>query len=244
MKKVYLIAVVFALVAGFATYLFASNIDKKSTIKDADIIAVVIAQQDIPENTIITEEMLAEDAGYFYVKNDVVLADATPAPISDLNALLGQVTTVDIYAGEQMNEHKFVSTESQDVGLSFKLNPNKVAYSFTASSTNGVDGYISPGDTVDIITYETDNNGKPVSKYAYSNLLVIRVSDASAQKPDAKIKSYSTITVEVSKKEALQLNEIEKTKSFKLVLNSRRDETKTNQAEAGQTEQTTATPQN
>ena len=35
MKKVYLIAVVFALIAGFATYFFASEITKKTTIKDA-----------------------------------------------------------------------------------------------------------------------------------------------------------------------------------------------------------------
>lgn len=234
MKKVYLIAVVFALIAGFATYLFASQIQKNSSFKDADLVPVVMAVQDIPKNTIITQEMLAEDAGYFRLKNDVVKADATPAAISDVNKLLDQVAAVDIYAGEQMNEHKFVSPDSDDVGLSFKLAQNKVAYSFMASSTNGVDGYITPGDTVDIITYNTDPNGKANSKIAYSNLRVIRVSDASAQKADSKITSYSTITVEVSKKEALQLQEIEKSGSFKLILNSRRDEVN----QQGQTEQT------
>ena len=34
MKKVYLIAVVFALIAGFATYMFASETNKKTTIKE------------------------------------------------------------------------------------------------------------------------------------------------------------------------------------------------------------------
>ena len=148
MKKVYLIAVVFALLAGFATYMFATQIDKKSTIKDADTVAVVIALQDIPKNTIITDAMFAEDAGYFTIKSDVVAADATPAPISDYSQISGMITAVDIYAGEQMNEHKFISSDDENVGLSFKLSPNKVAYSFSAGSTTGVDGYICAGDTV------------------------------------------------------------------------------------------------
>ena len=176
MKKVYLIAVVFALLAGFATYMFANQVYKKSTIKDADVVAVVFAVQDIPENTLITEEMIAADAGYFSLKADVIKADATPSPISDVNAIIGQVTSVDIHAGEQFNEFKFVTTEDENVGLSYKLSPGKVAFSFTASSTNGVDGYISAGDTVDIITYSKDNDGKVVLYDIVNNFLAFITS--------------------------------------------------------------------
>ncbi len=241
MKKVYLIAVVFALLAGFATYMFATQIDKKSTIKDADTVAVVIALQDIPKNTIITDAMFAEDAGYFYIKNDVIAADATPAPITEYSQITGKIAAVDIYAGEQMNEHKFISSDDENVGLSFKLSPGKKAYSFGAGSTNGVDGYISAGDTVDIIIYSEDSNGKSTSKVAYSNLKVIRVSSASAQSEDNKITSYGTLTVEVTEKQALQLYKIERENTFKLVLNSRQDELKGNGgAEAENAESTTA----
>ena len=224
MKKVYLIAVVFALLAGFATYMFASQIAKNSTIKDADTTAVVFALQDIPKNTIITDSMIAADAGYFTLKSDVLVADATPLPVTDLTTVVGMITSVDIYTGEQINEHKFISADSEDVGLSFKLRKNRVAYSFTAGSINGVDGYISPGDTVDILTYETNEKGEVETKSAYQDLRILRVSDASAQAPDAKITNYSTLTVEVTKKQAEQLNNILKGKSYTLVLNSRRDE--------------------
>ncbi len=251
MKKVYLIAVVFALVAGFATYMFASQIAKKSTIKDADTVPVVIALQDIPKNTIIKAEMLSEDAGYFRIKNDVVAADATPAAISDLNSLVDKVSKVDIYAGEQMNDYKFVGIDSEDVGISYKLKNGMKAFSFTASSTNGVDGYISPGDTVDIITYETDENGKSSAKVSYRNLRILRVSNASAQNGDERIKSYSTLTVEVTEKQAQQLYLIEKEKTYKLILNSRRDDQNATQEGevASQTaeqtsEQASQTPQN
>lgn len=224
MKKVYLIAVVFALLAGFATYMFASQIEKKSTIKDADVTAVVFALQDIPQNTIINDDMITAEAGYFTTKADVLVADATPLPISDPSQILGMITAVDIYAGEQLNEHKFISSEDENVGLSFKLRKNRVAYSFTAGSINGVDGYISPGDTVDILTYETNDKGNVVTKTAYSDLRILRVSDASAQSADAKITSYSTLTVEVTEKQAHELNNIVQGKSYTLVLNSRRGE--------------------
>lgn len=245
MKKVYLIAVVFALIAGFATYWFATEINKKTSIKDAETVSVVVALQDVPKNTIITDEMLAEDSGYFTVKS-CLADDATPSYISELGKLSQQVTSVDIYAGEQMNEHKIVSADSDEVGLSYKLSPGKVAYAFSAGTTSGVDGYISVGDTVDIITYEQTKDGEVKTDVAYSGLNVIRVSSAkdydTAQSSDTKISEYNSITVEVSEKQALKLYEIENSKTFKLVLNSRKekDEEKEKTDEAQNTEQTTA----
>ena len=226
MKKVYLIAVVFALLAGLATYMFATQIDKKTTYKDAETVKVVVALQDIPKNTMITEDMFAEDAGYFATKNFVVDA-ATPEYIDSFDKIKDKVSIVDIYANEQLSAHKFVGTEDESVGLSYKLTPGKVAYSFSASTTNGVDGYICAGDVVDIITYENVDD-KPTTKVAYKGLNVIRISSASAnagaETSDAKITEYSTITVEVT--EAQALYNIENSKTFKLVLNSKKTEEK------------------
>lgn len=86
MKKVYLIAVVFALVAGFATYFFATEITKKTTIKDADMVSVYVPSEDIPANSKITPEMLQGDAPKFVVK-EVVAADATPDAVKDIKEL-------------------------------------------------------------------------------------------------------------------------------------------------------------
>ena len=226
MKKVYLIAVVFALIAGLATYMFASNLNKKTTIKDRETVKVVVALKDIPKNTLVDESMLAEDAGYFQIKS-FIKEDAAPEYISKLDDIKEQVTYIDIYAGEQLNTYKFVGADSKDVGLSFKLAEGKKAYAFPADSTNGVDGFISPGDTVDVLTYETDNKGEVKAKIAYKDLKVIKVSnnaaDEKAQTNDSKITSYSSITVEVTEKQAIKLAEIEHSKSYKLLLNSKRD---------------------
>ena len=226
MKKVYLIAVVFALVAGLATYMFANNLNKKATIKDRETVNVVVALKDIPKNTMIAEDMLTTDSGYFTVKS-FIKEDATPEYISKIEDVKELVTNVDIFAGEQLSTHRFVSADDDTVGLSFKLDSGKVAYSFQASNTNGVDGFINPGDTVDIITYETDNTGKVTTKVSFKGLQVIRVSNNKdnddAKSKDSKVSEYNSITVAVTEKQALKLYEIENSKTFKLVLNSKKD---------------------
>ena len=226
MKRVYLIAVVFALIAGFATYMFASEIDKKTTLKDEETVNVAVALQDIPANTEITEEMFAEDAGYFGQKS-IVIDYLVPNYVeyAKANELIGTVSDTDIYSGEQLNSKHFLSKDSDKVSLSYKLADGKVAYSFNAQTVNGVDGYISEGDTVDVLTYTKDENDKTETKVAYKDLKIIRVSsnsdNADASTNGSKITSYSTLTVEVTEKQALKLYEIENNYSYKLILNAK-----------------------
>lgn len=235
MKKVYLIAVICALIAGFATFMFARQLDAKTTIKDADTVDVYVALQEIPENTEITEEMFAEDAGYFAVKN-IVAEYVTPNCVEAVDAqgvdgktkMIGNVTIDTIYANEQINSARYVSKDADEVALSFKLEEGKVAYSINASAANGVDGYVSVGDTVDIITYDKkENSDEMEAKIAYKDLKVLRVSNnkdnKTATTSDSAITEYSTLTVEVTKKQALTLRDIED-KDYKLILNARSKE--------------------
>lgn len=225
MKKVYLIAVVVAIIAGFATYMFASEIDKKTTIKDADTVVVYVPLQDIPKNTKITEDMFAEDSVYFTQKT-VVAADATPNYVTDKADLINKITVDTLYANEQVNSARLQDADGEDVALSYKLADGKVAYALNAASTNGVDGFITEGDTVDIIVSRKDEKSNETkSEIAYKGLKIIRVSDnatnTSASKSGAAITSYNTITVEVTKEQALELSDIEQNYSFKLILNQR-----------------------
>ena len=224
MKKVYLIAVVFALIAGFATYFFASEIDKKTTIKDADTVEVIVPVNDMSQNSSITEEMFAEDAGVF-TKKTVVAADVnTETVVTEQDQLIGKVTIDPLYAGEPINIKRIEDLGGADVALSLKLPKGKVAYSFNAGSVTSVDGYIREGDTVDVIVYEEkDGNGK--SEVKYKDLKILRVSNAqdsvTASQSGQPLNAYSTLTVEVTKDEALQLYDIEQNYTYKLILNPR-----------------------
>lgn len=221
MKKVYLIAVIFALIAGFATYMFAKEIDKKTTIKDAETVNVIVALQDIPDNTEITQEMFAEDAGWFATKT-VISDNADPNSVTDSSELIGKVTIDPIYAGEQISSKRYEDKDGDDVALSFNLPEGMVAYSFNAASVKSVDGYISAGDTVDVIIFDSDSGKTDV---AYSGLKILRVStnsaNTSASSSGTAITEYSTLTVEVTEEQALELYSIENNYEYKLVLNPR-----------------------
>lgn len=222
MKKVYLIAVVFALIAGFATYFFASEIDKKTTIKDADTVEVIVPVNDMSQNSSITEEMFAEDAGIF-TKKTVVAADVnTETVVTKQDQLIGKVTIDPLYAGEPINIKRIEDLGGADVALSLKLPKGKVAYSFNAGSVTSVDGYINEGDKVDVLVYD---GNKKKSKVAYKNLPILRVSTATASKnasaSGTTLTEYSTLTVVVTEKQALALYKIENESTFKLVLKHR-----------------------
>lgn len=222
MKKVYLIAVVFALIAGFATYFFASEIDKKTTIKDADTVEVIVPVNDMSQNSSITEEMFAEDAGIF-TKKTVVAADVnTETVVTEQDQLIGKVTIDPLYAGEPINIKRIEDLGGADVALSLKLPKGKVAYSFNAASVTSVDGYINEGDKVDVLVYD---GNKKKSKVAYKNLPILRVSTATASKnasaSGTTLTEYNTLTVVVTEKQALALYKIENENSFKLVLKHR-----------------------
>lgn len=222
MKKVYLIAVIFALVAGFATYFFASEIDKKTTIKDADTVEVIVPVNDMSQNSSITEEMFAEDAGVF-TKKTVVAADVnTETVVTKQDQLVGKVTIDPLYAGEPINVKRVEDLNGADVALSLKLPKGKVAYSFSAGSVTSVDGYINEGDKVDVLVYDAETKK---SKVAYKNLPIMRVSTATASKnasaSGTTLTEYSTLTVQVTEKQALALYKIENESTFKLVLKHR-----------------------
>ena len=101
----------------------------------------------------------------------------------------------------------------------------KVAYSFDAASVKSVDGHISEGDTVDVIVSKTDDQGKVKTEIAYKGLKILRVStnadNSTASQSGTKITTYSTLTVEVTKKQSLKLYEIENKYDYKLILNPR-----------------------
>lgn len=224
MKKVYLIAVVIALIAGFATYMFASEIEKKTTIKDAETTDVYIALQDIAANTTITEEMFAEDAGYFELKN-IISTDAAPSTAKTKDQLVNMVTIDKLYAGEQVSINRLQPLDGNDVALSLKLADGMVAYSFDAPTVTSVDGYINEGDTVDVLVSKENEDGEFKSEVAYSNLKILRISTRTANKTananDTAITDYSSLTVEVTEEQAMQLYDIENNYDFKLILNKK-----------------------
>ena len=230
MKKVYLIAVIVAIIAGVATYMFATEIDSKTKFKDAEMVTVLVPTADIDKNVEITADMFEGDNPQIVTK-EILAADSTDNYVKAQTDLIDDannvhMVTVDkLYANEPINKNRLEDKNGDDVALSLKLPKGMVAYSFDAASVKSVDGYISEGDTVDVLVNKTDDAGNVKTEIAYKDLKILRVStnadNSTASQNGTKITTYSTLTVEVTKKQALKLYEIENKYDYKLILNPR-----------------------
>lgn len=240
MKRVYLIAVIVALLAGCATYLFAQSLIENSSIQDAPTEQVLVALTDIPSGTTITAEQVEQQ---FYVKT-VLAEDLTPNAVKNFESVVGFVLTQDVFAGEQLNSNVFVNRENGQAGLSFSLEEGEVAYSISADAVKGVDGYIKPGDTIDIVAFYTskapDEEGGTAAgttEVVFKDLEVLRVAtyqeteDAKGEVGNGEVKTYVSVTVKTNDEQAQEIYDMEMVTggNFKIILNSRIDAEKITQ---------------
>ena len=199
MKKVYLIAVIVAIIAGVATYMFATEINSKTKFKDAEMVTVLVPTADIEKNVEITADMFEGDNPQIVTK-EILAADATDNYVKAQTDLVDDakdvhMITVDkLYANEPINKNRLEDKNGDDVALSLKLPKGMVAYSFDAGSVKSVDGYISEGDTVDVLVSKTDDQGKVKTEIAYKGLKILRVStnadNSTASQSGTKITTY------------------------------------------------------
>lgn len=229
MKKVYLIALIVALFVGGATYLFVQGLVESSHIQDAPTQDVVVAIADVPAGTMITAEMVEST----FATKKVLLEDVVPEAITDVGLIVGQVASQDLYVGEQISMRRVAAAGSDETGLSYSLKEGEVAYSIKANADRGVDGYIKPGDTIDIVVAYEDEDGKITGGgIEFQDLKVIKVAtyqEVSTAKQDAttdgEVKTYTSVTVKTTEDVAVRLYamEAEAMDGFKLILNSRVD---------------------
>ena len=150
MKKIKLIALLAALVTGLCVYQLIQEINKPQEIPKT---AVLTAAQDIREDTVITEEMLAIQ----YIPTEAV----QPGCCTDPDEAVGKLVSSDMYAGEQMIRKRLVSlgemTDDRDT-LAYAVREGMRAVTIEVDQVTGIAGGLVPGNHVDVImnyTYET-----------------------------------------------------------------------------------------
>lgn len=175
MKRTLIIAIAFAILAAFFSYVFLSDLETKYKTMNEPI-NVIVANKRIPQGTLIQKDMLAiKQMPKEYIQPKVFTKaeslfnkDGTPIYIS-LNT---------IEAGEQILSTK-ISSISQETGISNIIPENYKALVVSFDSESST--VISPGSRIDIlgtIVY-TDKN-KQFQESVYSvvqNILVLAVGN-------------------------------------------------------------------
>ena len=227
MKKVYLIATFVAILAGIATFFFATKLQENTKIKDVPTVDVVVALMDIKENTIIKNDPNEPEKNMVGMKS-IPQTLLTPGYVTKMEDVLGTINKHPIFNGEQILLSKIVVKGQEDAksALSYQLKDDEYAYAISIDSTAGVAGFVSKGDYVDILYSITPEGATaPVTTILLPDAHVLRISNYATNLQSAansaEITAYSEIIFTLNKAQILLLaNKIEEGGQITLALKS------------------------
>lgn len=223
MKKMRIIAIIAAVIAGIGIYFFLKEVSKPKVAPHTDVVFAVV---DIPENTMITEEMLE--------LRPLVDEDMQESYLLDIDSAVGHAASGDIFANEPLNKNRLVLTGELDEtnSLAYVVENGMRAVSISVNSVSGIENLIKPGNRVDLIVnynYKVANTGgenseeQRATKFLLQNRKVL-ASGTELSKEGSK--EYVTLTLETTPEEAIQISCAESIGTIKVILRSSLDNEK------------------
>ncbi len=211
MKKIYILAAIFAVLTGVAAYFFASALEKKATVI-TPMGQVVVAAVPIGENMVITSDMVA--------LKETALEWVAPNAITSLNDAVGKISRYYLPLGQQLSHEQLsdITSGSQGGQLSYVVEEGMRAITLSIDEAAGVGGYISKSDFVDIMCAytiydeeEAPDGTKEITKTYASGLLIERVrvlelGPLSANISGQQVTGYGLITLSLNADDALALH--------------------------------------
>lgn len=223
MKKVKLLALLSAVVTAVLLYFFLSSLGNETAIPQKEVIT---ASVNIPPNTEITESMLSVTR----LPEDAVHQNA----IKDSKLALGKVSSSDIIAGEQILDENLIEPGKSSNGtLAYAIEPGMRAFTISVDSNSGLSDMLKPQNRVDILGLFEDPAVSDVNSNTYSTLILDNIkilavdsvlSEKGKANQDGIAMAYSTITLQVTPEEALELNLAAEKGQLRAVLRSPLDE--------------------
>lgn len=193
MKKIRIMAIICALAVALGLFVVLQKVDKKEEVT----VNVVVAVNDILQNTVLTEDMLDIKA----VPENMVLSGT----YGTKEMLIGKMAKVDIKSGEQIIADRVNEIGDRNAAsLAMLVEEGKRAISIAVDSVTGLSGMVHPGDTVDVIAHVDQKNdageSEPVSVTVVENIPVLAVDNVMSN--GGKSDGYATVTLMVTPEEA------------------------------------------
>lgn len=220
-----IVAVVLAIAVGWLTLNYLSSVQHQADAEGAPR-SVLVAAQEIPARVTIVPAMLTT------VTRPASAVD--PDAISDPAQAVGALSLITIPAGAAITTSKI--GHPADVGLPVRLTPGMRAVSIAVDKVKGVSGLIEPGDLVDVIADAPRGNGLP--PHAVTILRGIRILaigdqlEYSSATPSPSEENATTVTLEVTPKQADLLTMADLNTTLRLALRSPKEPINSLPAEA------------
>ena len=174
-KQLVGLAVVFSFLMGLLVYVGLSGDDSKQQQQAApavQTVQVVVAAQDIPERTVVTDNMVK----VIDMPEDLVPEGA----YTTLSDVINHPTSTSVAQGDVMSDKK-VYADIRMAGFSGSIPPNCRAITIGISDITGIAGFAKPGDYVDIMLVRNDTqDGMVKSEVLLQNVLLLAVNKDAA----------------------------------------------------------------
>lgn len=199
-RQLLLLAFVTSIVVTIVIYLYLAGKEAEPVQKSQTLRTVVVATVDIPERTVIREEMLK----VVHMPADVMQADA----IVDLSSVIGKVAKFRILQGDVLTEQKLFSDRKME-GFIGAIPDDKRAISIPVTDITGVSGFAKPGDYVDIMLISDKLSKNTISgEILLQNILLLAINKehevAEGKKENAK-EQLTTATIAVSPEDVVKI---------------------------------------
>ncbi|HCY06787.1 MAG TPA: Flp pilus assembly protein CpaB [Erysipelotrichaceae bacterium] len=213
MKKIRLLAVISAIAVMISLYLFINDKSQKEKEQMVEYKTIIIANSDISENTVITEDMLTK----INIPSEGVHVDT----VLELDEALGKMTTTKIYAREPILNTKLIDKDESGtvLGLAYILPDGLRGMSVDVEYSSGVSSMLKVGNRVDIlynglVSYNVKSGGENiVLSQPFTTLLLqnikITALDSNLNTDGIKVSdskvAYMTVTLELSPQDSVKL---------------------------------------
>lgn len=157
---------------------------------------VIVATKDIAGRTKIAEG----DVKIVEVSKDLVQESA----MGDLKDVIGMMTKMPIMAGDQIRGRSLALTPGER-GLAGAIPLDKRAVTIAINDISGVEGFVQPGDYVDVIAaMQAGESGNVISQVILQDIEVLAIgkNDKAASMPDGVKENAKTATLAVTLDEA------------------------------------------
>ena len=199
-RKVFILAILAGIIVVGMTYSYMNTL-KAQKIVPVKYSEVITAIETIPARTTITEEMLEYQS--------IPETEVHPDAILTTAELVGNVTTADIIAGEQILSQRML-TDPESATLSYRVKENMRALTIPISEISGIAGYAVPGDHIDILVcYQdltiTDTEEPNASSMVYTqlqNILILEEGIDTEEAGENTGNNISSFTIMVSPEQA------------------------------------------
>jgi pilus assembly protein CpaB len=162
--KTLAIAVILAAIAAILTFVVLTKKTQQQAAPPPPVVLtpVVMAAQDIPARTQITDSMLK------VVDMDTAPNDSVQRQVD----LVGKVTTTPISNGQPITNSD-VTLRGPEMGLAYGILPGYRGVTIQLDPVSSVAGFIKPGDHVDIIATFDAGNNQSVTRTVLQNVLLL-----------------------------------------------------------------------